>query len=400
MVLIMMFIYIFIPIPASLVIYALSFFLRGKKTYWLLLWSVLTFSLLILLYIPSVEDDAYRYFQVLSQLQSISGWQDLSALSETNQLIEYQSSSIGFTALEMFVSRTAYFNLLPYINTVICLFSLLFPFVDLKERGKISGFTAIFLSLPLPLLYNFLNTASTMRWALACSLFFLIIYIFFERVKKRRYIWLFFIPIIFHTGIILGVANAVYVALIKKISAFKIIVPVLFLIFYFKISNKIGTNLSNNLFSQILNMTNTYSTDFMERSANGQLFVYLLRTLAILSMIMGLIIYYGVDKKERRSGLGRMMLFFTVMQLTLIGYSMIFSRYIMVIVPLALIYIARYVSVTSINIKNLIFASNSLAILVGCIVCYANVKRMGFTLSVLELCLSNLYHLLINIPIY
>lgn len=403
MILVLIALYIFLPIPASFAILALSFLMRGRKTYWLLLWAVLTFSLLVLVYIPSVEDDAYRYFQMLGQLHSISNWQEFSMLSQNNGLIgyQYQSSSIGFIALEMLVSKTAYFNLLPYINTVICLFSLFFPFVDLKERCKISGSTALFLSLPLPLLYNFLYTASTMRWSLACSLFGLIVYEYFEKVQNRRYVWMFLIPMIFHPGIILASILAIYVACIKKISIFKILFPMLLLAIYLRFVT--GSNLSlgsGNPIFQIVNMTNTYSSDFMQHSANGLLFIFLERLLTILVLIMALIVFSQLSREYRLSQFGRMLLFMSLVQFALIFTSMIFDRYILVTTFLALIYVARYISKIRLNIRYLIFSMCIVTICIGIVICYANVKRMVFISPFFQLCISNLFHFFTNIPVY
>lgn len=403
MILVLIALYIFLPIPASFAILALSFLMRGRKTYWLLLWAVLTFSLLVLVYIPSVEDDAYRYFQVLGQLHSISNWQEFSMLSQNNGLIgyQYQSSSIGFIALEMLVSKTAYFNLLPYINTVICLFSLFFPFVDLKERCKISGSTALFLSLPLPLLYNFLYTASTMRWSLACSLFGLIVYEYFEKVQNRRYVWMFLIPMIFHPGIILASILAIYVACIKKISIFKILFPMLLLAIYLRFVT--GSNLSlgsGNPIFQIVNMTNTYSSDFMQHSANGLLFIFLERLLTILVLIMASIVFSQLSREYRLSQFGRMLLFMSLVQFALIFTSMIFNRYILVTTFLALIYVARYISKIRLNIRYLVFSMCIVTICIGIVICYANVKRMVFISPFFQLCISNLFHFFTNIPVY
>lgn len=401
MILVLIALYIFLPIPASFAILALSFLMRGRKTYWLLLWAVLTFSLLVLVYIPSVEDDAYRYFQMLGQLRSISNWQEFSMLSQNNELIGYQSSSIGFIALEMLVSKTAYFNLLPYINTVICLFSLIFPFVDLKERCKISGSTALFLSLPLPLLYNFLNTASTMRWSLACSLFGLIVYEYFEKVQNRRYVWMFLIPMIFHPGIILASILAIYVACIKKISIFKILFPMLLLAIYLRFVTDSNLSLgSGNPIFQIVNMTNTYSSDFMQHSANGLLFIFLERLLTILVLIMALIVFSQLSREYRLSQFGRMLLFMSLIQFALIFTSMIFNRYIFVTTFLALIYVARYISKIRLNIRYLIFSMCIVTICIGIVICYANVKRMVFISPFFQLCISNLFHFFTNIPVY
>jgi len=401
MILVLIALYIFLPIPASFAILALSFLMRGRKTYWLLLWAVLTFSLLVLVYIPSVEDDAYRYFQMLGQLRSISNWQEFSMLSQNNELIGYQSSSIGFIALEMLVSKTAYFNLLPYINTVICLFSLFFPFVDLKERCKISGSTALFLSLPLPLLYNFLNTASTMRWSLACSLFGLIVYEYFEKVQNRRYVWMFLIPMIFHPGIILASILAIYVACIKKISISKILFPMLLLAIYLRFVTDSNSSLgSGNPIFQIMNMTNTYSSDFMQHSANGLLFIFLERLLTILVLIMALIVFSQLSREYRLSQFGRMLLFMSLVQFALIFTSMIFDRYILVTTFLALIYVARYISKIRLNIRYLIFSMCIVTICIGIVICYANVKRMVFISPFFQLCISNLFHFFTNIPVY
>ncbi len=164
-----------------------------------------------------------------------------------------------------------------------------------------------------------------------------------------------------------------------------------------------GSNLSlgsGNPIFQIVNMTNTYSSDFMQHSANGLLFIFLERLLTILVLIMALIVFSQLSREYRLSQFGRMLLFMSLVQFALIFTSMIFDRYILVTTFLALIYVARYISKIRLNIRYLIFSMCIVTICIGIVICYANVKRMVFISPFFQLCISNLFHFFTNIPVY
>lgn len=392
--------YIFLPFFASICLFVMSFLLRGKKTYWLLLLSVMTFSVLILLYNPSQDDDAFRYFQIMNLLKPIYTLKDVVLLSQSNQVFQYQASSIGFTFFEIVFSKSPYYNLLPYFNTIICLFSIFYPFLDLKERNLISGFKALYLSLPLFFVFNFLYTASTMRWALSCSLFNLIIYLYFEKIKKKQYAILIGVPILFHTGIILGTCVGVFMALVKNISLKKQAIVALLLFIYLKISTGVDISGSGDLASQVVGMTSTYSNDFMQHSLNGLIFIFIERFILILTIFTASLLLFSLRGKWANSRFEQCFILFIAIQAVLSFAPMIFDRYILITLFMALVVTAKNNLKVNLSINRVILFSNFWVSLLGIIVCYANVKRMPFFIPITQLIVSNIFYFFTHITSY
>ncbi|MEK1370944.1 hypothetical protein HCZ90_10160 [Limosilactobacillus fermentum] len=160
------------PIPAAIVSFFGMGYFNQKVSYLFMFIFVLGISLFALYYSPTISDDFYRYQQNMRIMRAATGIPDLFSLINSNTTLNYQSDSILFNVLEYFIAKTSRFNLLPYISTVITYGSILFPLVDLKAHGYINRIVFFWLSIQTLLLFSLFFTFNTMRWAIACALFF------------------------------------------------------------------------------------------------------------------------------------------------------------------------------------------------------------------------------------
>lgn len=161
------------PILSGVGSFLSMYFIKGKISYVLLFCFVILFSGITLFFVPQYSDDMYRYYEVMKRLSTIPNLSEFLKFSAVDSTLQYQGTNKLFNLMEFFVAKTGYPSLLPYFGTVICYFCICFPIVNLKVRKELSSGISFFLSLLTLLLFHIFFTANTIRWALACSVFFL-----------------------------------------------------------------------------------------------------------------------------------------------------------------------------------------------------------------------------------
>ncbi|MFD1318488.1 hypothetical protein [Loigolactobacillus zhaoyuanensis] len=385
------------PIPAAIVSFFGMGYFNKKSAYMFMFIFVLGISLLALYYSPSAADDFYRYQQNMRIMRTTTGLSNLFSLINSNTSLNYQSDSILFNILEYFIAKTGRFTLLPYFSTVITYGSILFPLVDLKVHGYISKTMFFLLSAQILLLFSLFFTFNTMRWAMACALFFLILYIY-NKTQLKRYLYLFIIPILFHVGIILAVALTIYFYFIKKVNLKTVLPALLGLIVYLSIA-KFFTG--TGILARIAQMATGYSTDFMQRNTNGLIIVFLHRLATVLIISSAAIFIYR--KKGIKIKLDRILIVFTICLILLSG-SMIQNRYLLVVSLIAILsiginYLNSKTAITQLDV-GLLFIIAMISISASAVIVYADVKDMEFSRPIIEVFFSSIFSLLKNIPTY
>lgn len=185
-----------LPIPAGILSFAFIFLYKDKRSIYCLLFFLLSLSFLTILYIPNSSDDLTRYFETMSSLEYIPTWKDYFSFALNDNSMQYQSANKIFNILQYLISRTRLFTLLPTVAMNISYFSILFPVIDLKNKGKLSNRDSLFTSIGNLMIVHLFYTVNTMRWAIACSLLYLIVYIYFYKLNNILYLWLFLLPIL------------------------------------------------------------------------------------------------------------------------------------------------------------------------------------------------------------
>lgn len=385
------------PIPAAIVSFFGMGYFNQKVSYLFMFIFVLGISLFALYYSPNISDDFYRYQQNMRIMRAATGIPDLFSLINSNTTLNYQSDSILFNVLEYFIAKTSRFNLLPYISTVITYGSILFPLVDLKVHGYINRIVFFWLSIQTLLLFSLFFTFNTMRWAIACALFFLILYIY-NKTQLKRYLYLFIIPILFHVGIVLAVVLTIYFYFIKKVNL-KTVLPALFgLIVYLSIA-KFFTG--TGILARIAQMATGYSTDFMQRNTNGLIIVFLHRLATVLIISSAVIFIYR--KKGAQNKLDRILIVFTICLILLSG-SMIQNRYLLVVCLIAILSIgmnyvdSKKISITQLDVV-LLLIMTLISISASSVIVYADIKDMVFKTPFIEVFFSNIVSLMMKMPI-
>lgn len=384
------------PIPAAIISFFGMGYFNKKSAYMFMFIFVLGISLLALDYSPSVADDFYRYQQNMRIMRTTTGLSNLFNLINSNISLNYQSDSILFNILEYFIAKTGRFTLLPYFSTVITYGSILFPLVDLKVHSYISRTMFFLLSAQILLLFSLFFTFNTMRWAMACALFFLILYLY-NKTQLKRYLYLFIIPILFHVGIVLAVVLTIYFYFIKKVNL-KTVLPALFgLIVYLSIA-KFFTG--TGILARIAQMATGYSTDFMQRNTNGLIILFLHRLATVLIISSAAIFIYR--KKGTKVKLDRILIVFTICLILLSG-SMIQNRYLLVVCLIAILsigmnYVDSKVSITQLDVVLLLIMA-LISISASSVIAYVDVKDMVFKTPFIEVFFSNIVSLMMKMPI-
>lgn len=398
LILIVFFVFL-VPIPVGFSSLFLMAFSEKKNIYLFYILFCIGTSLVCLFYVPNYTDDLSRYYIVMRLMKPLSSWSEFINFSQSNSALQYQGTNKIFNIIEYLIARTGKFSLLPFVSTLVCYLSVLFPIVDLKRNTKIRSTTTLTLAVCLLLLFNLNFTANTMRWAMASAIFGLVSYLYFVKLNKLVYIWILAIPLLFHVGIILAVTLAIFVAIVRKTSIFSYAILLIGFIMFWIYAIKNGSLEVSGTFSQITSMANTYSTDFMNRNLNGTIILYLSRAADILMLSAAVIIYFGKPKINRDSfdRLCLLQFFFGIM---LFNNSMIFNRYLLIISILSIISIGKNIVTVKINRVQLGMFMIAVSLLILCVTAYAGCKDMNFTVSKLNLIFMNILKAFINLPIF
>lgn len=366
-------------------------YLKNKKAFVCLVVAVFTLGLFISFYIPAMQNDLYRYFQTMHNTSIIPTVSGFLQYSKIDPILQYQNNPL-FNLFEYGISRTCYFYLLPYLTIVVCYFCILYPIFDLKEKSLISGTWALVLSVAMLSIYYLFYITTLVRWSLACALLILLSYLYFVKFHSQiKYIWMLFIPILIHLGVILAVGVSVYVALVKKMDKKHLFLPLPFFIFLLTgaLMTKVS-NASNNIIFKMVSMFQGYQ-DFARPEGLSNWISYIIDTGSILLIaIFALILMKRLGNKTSKLEFNFRELF--LLYVFLISSMQIWQRYELIIGPFALIVCGmNYKNLKNINQHILKIIIVILIILRLYFVGYMKFKGMTFTVPFSGLCLSNLF---------
>lgn len=199
-------------------------------------------------------------------------------------------------------------------------------------------------------------------------------------------------------GIILGVGIAFYIALIKKLTLLSILPPFMALgAFLFYASGLTGGSVETSLVGQVGSMANTYSTDFVQRSLNGKLVVYLSRMVTFILAFSTFIMQKNIIKTNRNGQIIRLFILHFFILLALIFNVMIFNRYTLVVEMLAVLVIATNFNEVPKKNQRTVLVVILIAVMISVITAYAGIKQMTFDLSKFEIFTSGIYSLISTI---
>lgn len=353
-----------------------------------------------LLVIPANGVDLERYFNVISEMRTLSDFHSIVNFWQVN--LQYERTNLLFTLLEWLVSRTHYFTLLPFFTTTLCSFFILYPFLDLYQKYKGKKKVILFSAFITFFLVGYGWMASTSRWGLAVTSSFFIDYIYFLKIKKKRFIFILLLPILFHIGSIVEIILALYAAFIKKINLFKIMLISIPIWLYLQYTTSHGSSQlssSYSVSSQLNTMTNVYSTGIGNLNLNGSITMTIVHFTVLLLTLMILRDMY-INKKLgiEKSPTAIILLFQTncLLMLMLIEKSDILNRFIVFPVMFGLIYECINVKIVSIKRLGLL----SFILLEAFLYEVIMIKQFQFVYSPVRLLMSNLLTILRSMQVY
>jgi len=386
-----------VPIPVGMGSFFGMILSKNKNIYLFYILFCVGISLVCLLYIPNYTNDLSRYYETMHLMQPLSSWSEFIDFSQSNSVLQYQGTNKLFNIIEYFIAKTGKFSLLPFLSTLICYLSILFPIVDLKKHKELKSSAAFILSVCLLLLFNLNFTANTMRWAMASAIFGLVSYLYFVKINRLVYVWILAIPLLFHVGIILAVALVVFVAIVHKPSIFSYVLLLAGYVLFWAYVGKDGSMGASGMFPQIASMANAYSTDFMDRNLNGMIILYLSRVAGLLLLSAASIICLG-KAKAKWDGFDRLCLLQFFFVILLFNNSMIFNRYLLIFSMLSVISIGKNLAVVKISRAQIGAFLTTTSVLILCVTAYAGCKGMIFTVSRLDLIFVNVFSFFSALP--
>lgn len=393
-----------LPILSGVTLLFFTFNYSSKRSaFFLLCIACILLNIGFLLVTPANGVDLERYFNVLSEMRTLSGLKSLVSFWQVN--LQYERTNLLFTLVEWLVSRTHYSTLLPFITTTLCSFFVLYPFLDLSQKyeNKIKIILLFVFAFIAFFLVGYGWMASTSRWGLAVTSAFFVDYIYFVKLKEKKFFLLLLLPILFHIGSIAEIIFALYAIFVKKRSFFKLIlvsVPT-WLYLQYTSSQSYSSQLSSSysVSSQLNFMTNVYSAGLSTFNFHGSVtMVIMYCTVLVLSLIVLRDIHINRKLGIESCPTAIILLFQTncLLVLMLIGKSDILNRFIIFPAMFGLIY--EGLNIRIINLKRWVLF---LLIFFGAITYEViMVKQFQFVLSPVQVLVSNFYTILRNVQVY
>ncbi|WEV56542.1 EpsG family protein [Ligilactobacillus acidipiscis] len=389
----------FLPLPAGIISFCCIFLYKDKRSFLCLLIFLMSLFLLIILYVPNNSDDLTRYFGTMRNLEYLTNWKEFVSFSTNDYTMKYQQVNKIFNFLEYIIARSRFFTILPAISCVVTYFSILYPVIDLKNRSLISKKNSIIVSIGNLLLFYLFFSVNTMRWSLACALFYFVVYLYFFKIKKVTYLWLLLLPLLFHVGILLGVIIALYVALFKKTNFWSLTILIsCFVIFLFYSKNGMMGQ-DGGVLGQVSGMVSTYSNDFMNRNMNGMIVLYLNR-FGTWGLILSFFVFLLKTYQITMDSIVRMFMLQILFFILLTGNSMIQNRYMIIVSAFSLLFFSIKIDYVSGGSKIAIQFLTLMSLCLFFIPAFVANRNINFTIPLWQIFFSNVISLLKVVPIF
>lgn len=183
---------------------------NGKAKYYFLFLFAMGVGMFGIHFMPDGPYDIVRYIYNLETLRLISN--PLVLLN--SEAVKSYGYTIGldtnvlFNIYSWIISKFQNDSLFSFFSMVISYVTFLFPVISTKNDFVIKIFTALLVVTSIPLVI----TISAVRWPIAAGLFISLQYIYFAKLNSRKYIWIFLIPVLFHSSMIIVVAPSFLIA--------------------------------------------------------------------------------------------------------------------------------------------------------------------------------------------
>lgn len=392
-----------LPVIGGIVSFGGAFLLNKRMAKICLVVSVFTLGILSILFVPFVRNDLYRYFQTMQSVQYLQNLHQFFEYAKTDSVLQYQNNPL-FNILEFEIAKTHHFYFLPYIDTIVCYTCVLYPIFDLKEQGKISNVFSLWLAIGGVATFYFFYIMTYIRWVMACALFVLVSYLYFFKLKKARYLWLYLIPIFFHTGIILAVLIAIYIALLKRVKISSLIIPIPFFVLILVLSLVLNVSGgSNNIIFKLIGMLQSYTV--IAKPSDFSDWVVFIANLIGTWILVVVALYFAMNGNEKlKNKFTSLTVLESLCYAFLLTSIQITERYSLIISMLAIITLVE--NFNNLNNKNRVLPMVliSFSILVKVYAAYLKFKGMQFSIPLSKAMFANIFfyigELLKNAPTY
>lgn len=392
-----------VPVIGGVVSFGGAFLLNKRTAKVCLVISIFTLGILSIIFVPFVRNDLYRYFETMQSVQYLQNLHQFFEYAKTDSVLQYQNNPL-FNLIEFEIAKTHHFYFLPYIDTIVCYTCVLYPIFDLKEQGKVSNVMSLWLAIGGISTFYFFYIMTYIRWVMACALFILISYLYFFKLKKIRYLWLYLIPCLFHTGIILAVLIAVYIALLKQVKISNLVIPIPFFVavLVFSLVLKVSGG-SENIFLKLIGMLQSY-TIIAKPSDLSDWVVFIANLIGTWVLVVVSLYFVMNGNKRLKDKFNSLMILESLFYAFLLASIQVTERYSLVISMLAIITLIENYNNLDHKNKVLPVILISFSILVKIYAAYLKFKGMQFSIPLPKAMFANIFfyigQLLKNAPTY
>lgn len=352
---------VFSPAILGILLLLSSFWLDGKKVYLCLAFFCVLTGLIFLDIVPGYGLDFDRYMQTTTVMHYINFKGIGELINFYHQNADNESKNLLFILIQYIVSRFNYPNLLSFVSVSLSSFFAFFPFVDIIQRKKEYRFCGLILALIAFFILGYGYMGSVMRWSLAVTSCVFTNYIyFFVLDRDKKWLFILFIPILFHLGIVLGVLISLLVALKRKQNILTLIGFVGFTVLFLVTSG--NSTVGNGIMGQLMTTTRIYSTNFLASTdtTNAIILNFVMYFVYIMLII--------VDVLIRQAGKARLETQFSQLaMLTVISTIILASRHLILVrfIPLACFFISLDIFLLLTNSKINISLKKNLGLLIS-----------------------------------
>lgn len=277
--------FLVIPIISiPILIFGLIFDSKNQKIYALML--SISVGLLVYQLLPDTSLDLYRYYQIMDV------YKEYSIVEFLEQFLQGSEPLAKFYIY--LISKTGRFNLLPMITSIISYNIIFYIFFDYIKDKKISVLERLLLILFILSTFIVVYLIG-IRFVLARLVFFLALYLDLYKRKKALPIFLYFISLLLHSGIIICIICRLFLLFTRGCLRIKEIILIFFLAFSSSFVLSFFGILSN------IPILSTLSQQLVNYSATGYADGQILYILQFFSMIViGLFIIYLYLHKDTK----------------------------------------------------------------------------------------------------
>ncbi|MBF0715594.1 EpsG family protein [Gemelliphila palaticanis] len=363
-------------------------------------------SVPILRFYLYLTDDASRHFYAAFRFSLYNNFYDIwDFVKSNNNGLSYDYYNYPIYTFILYLFSGSYnYSLISFIFSILVYFCFIYPLVDLYNKSHLNKYVYGLGLLAIIFSNNFRYTTSGMRYCAIVAIIFLLIYLDSKNnFNNKKFIPLYFIPVLIHQSAILYFILRLFYSILKKNN---IMIFLLIILSYPLIINGlyiIDDFVNIAYLEKIIDKISVYESN----DAYAEFFTFTLKARIYLSIILSILyikIYYSFGRfyvGENKSFID-FTLYVTLLNISMIPYQNLIDRNVFLLIPciiLSMLLIIKEPNFNKYNNRIVIYIVFFVLLLTG-IVYNRNYPFALLDYNKYELITSNLIDYFTNLPIY